>query len=101
MLHSNKLVALLPRIDKRHVQADFQLLRNHKIILNLFNTTYCPVLPKPQRIKSILHFPGIIFLPYHTSTDADARGHTPPPDPPWRWPRLSDRCRTYHALPYV
>ena len=29
MLHGDELVALLPRLDKRHVQADFEFLRNH------------------------------------------------------------------------
>ena len=29
MLDGDELVALLARLDKRHVQADFKLLRNH------------------------------------------------------------------------
>jgi hypothetical protein len=31
MLHGDELVALLPGLDKGHVQADFQFLGNHVI----------------------------------------------------------------------
>jgi hypothetical protein len=34
VLDGDELVALLPRLDKGHVQADFQFLRNHSVFLH-------------------------------------------------------------------
>jgi hypothetical protein len=44
VLDGDELVALLPRLDERHVQTDFEFLGNHPVVTLAFR------LPRPQTI---------------------------------------------------
>src|SRR5262249_22096529 len=87
MLHGDEFVALLPGIHEGHVQADFELLRDHTIPLTSARKF---VLYGATRLKS---------LPSRTATDARACARTRSPAPLWSLRYLSGTRRTRPSLP--
>jgi hypothetical protein len=72
----DELVALLARLDKRHVQADFELLGDHfcswpfTFLLRLLHHTLQRVLVLSRVCRDLLHFGGR-DIPRIDPTDAD------------------------------
>jgi hypothetical protein len=109
MLHGDEFMALLSRLDKRHVQADFQFLGNHVTSfclaykLTLIRFTQQANSSGRERKVTFPRRPKF-FSPSHPTpparrrTAADARPCAPPPAPGRPWWRQHPWYRRHRPL---